>query len=106
MGDYFYKYNPLFKKDIMDIYHSWININKSLYMKYYNLVALILMSLLIPLDFINIGVLILPWLEFIIGVCLIFGIFTDTSIVISLSLLSLFIMMIFQIYLIIRKLDY
>ena len=52
MGDYFYKYNPLFKKDIMDIYHSWININKSLYIKYYNLVALILMSLLIPLDFI------------------------------------------------------
>ena len=54
---------------------------------------------IIPLDFINIGVLILPWLEFIIGVCLIFGIFTDTSIVISLSLLSLFVIMIFQAFL-------
>ena len=47
-----YKYNPLFKKDILNIYHSWININKSLYMKYYNLIGLILMSLLIPFDFI------------------------------------------------------
>ena len=52
MGDYLSKYNPFFKKDIIDIYHSWININKSLYMKYYNLIALILMSLLIPFDFI------------------------------------------------------
>ena len=52
MGDYLAKYNPLFKKDIIDIYHSWININKSLYMKYYNLIALILMSLLIPFDYI------------------------------------------------------
>ena len=52
MEDYFSRYNPLFKKDIIHIYHSWININKSLYMKYYNLIALILMSLLIPFDFI------------------------------------------------------
>ena len=50
-----YKYNPLFKKDILNIYHSWININKSLYMKYYNLVGLILMALLIPFDFILYG---------------------------------------------------
>jgi len=47
-----YKYNPLFKKDILNIYYSWININKSLYMKYYNLIGLILMALLIPFDFI------------------------------------------------------
>ena len=46
------KYNPLFKKDIVNIYHSWININKPLYIKYYNLIALILMALLVPIDYI------------------------------------------------------
>ena len=50
-----YKYNPLFKKDILNIYHSWININKSLYIKYYNLIGLILMALLIPVDYILYG---------------------------------------------------
>ena len=47
-----YKYNPFFSREIISIYHSWININKSLYLKYYNLVGIILMSLLIPFDFI------------------------------------------------------
>ena len=47
-----YKYNPFFSREIISIYHSWININKSLYLKYYNLVGIILMALLIPFDFI------------------------------------------------------
>ena len=50
MNKYLYKYNPLFKKDILNIYHSWININKSLYLKYYNLIGIILMSLLIQIQ--------------------------------------------------------
>ena len=40
----------VFKKDIIDIYHSWIAINKPLYIKYYNLIGLMIMALLIPLD--------------------------------------------------------
>ena len=47
-----YKYNPFFSREIIMIYHSWININKSLYLKYYNLVGIVLMALLIPFDFI------------------------------------------------------
>ena len=47
-----YRYNPFFSREIINIYHSWININKSLYLKYYNLIGIILMSLLIPFDFI------------------------------------------------------
>jgi len=46
------RYNLFFKKDIIDIYHSWININKPLYIKYYNLIGLMIMSMLIPLDYI------------------------------------------------------
>ena len=46
------RYNLFFKKDIIDIYHSWIRINKPLYIKYYNLIALMIMSLLIPIDYI------------------------------------------------------
>ena len=52
MDNNLYKYNAFFSREIINIYHSWININKSLYLKYYNLVGIILMSLLIPFDFI------------------------------------------------------
>ena len=52
MDNNLYKYNAFFSREIISIYHSWININKSLYLKYYNLVGIILMSLLIPFDFI------------------------------------------------------
>ena len=52
MGNNLYKYNAFFSREIINIYHSWININKALYLKYYNLVGIILMSLLIPFDFI------------------------------------------------------
>ena len=52
MDNNIYKYNAFFSREIINIYHSWININKSLYLKYYNLVGIILMSLLIPFDFI------------------------------------------------------
>ena len=55
MDNTLYKYNAFFSRDIINIYHSWININKSLYLKYYNLVGVILMSLLIPFDFILYG---------------------------------------------------
>ena len=55
MDSNLYKYNPFFSREIINIYHSWININKSLYLKYYNLVGIILMSLLIPFDFILYG---------------------------------------------------
>ena len=48
----FAKYSLFSKKDIIDIYHSWISINKPLYIKYYNLIGLMIMALLIPLDFI------------------------------------------------------
>ena len=48
----FAKYSLFSKKDIIDIYHSWIAINKPLYIKYYNLIGLMIMALLIPLDFI------------------------------------------------------
>ena len=48
----FSKYSLFSKKDIIDIYHSWIAINKPLYIKYYNLIGLMIMALLIPLDFI------------------------------------------------------
>jgi len=49
------KYSLFFKKDIIDIYHSWININKPLYVKYYNLIGLLIMAALIPLDYILFG---------------------------------------------------
>ena len=49
------KYSLFFKKDIIDIYHSWININKPLYIKYYNLIGLLIMAALIPLDYILFG---------------------------------------------------
>ena len=52
MNSLLFKYNPLYKKDILNIYYAWININKSLYIKYYNLIGLIVMALLIPVDFI------------------------------------------------------
>ena len=55
MDNNLYKYNAFFSREIISIYHSWININKSLYIKYYNLVGVILMSLLIPFDFILYG---------------------------------------------------
>ena len=51
---------------------------------------------ILPVSLINIGALILPWLEFIIGVCLILGVFLDISAIISTSLLLFFILMIFQ----------
>ena len=54
---------------------------------------------ILPSNLINIGVLILPWIELIIGVCLILGVFLDTSALISLLLLFLFIIMIFQAFL-------
>ena len=49
------KYSIFFKKDIIDIYHSWININKPLYIKYYNLIGLLIMSFLVPLDYVLFG---------------------------------------------------
>ena len=52
MDNSLYKYSAYFNREIINIYHSWININKSLYLKYYNLVGIILMSLLIPFDYI------------------------------------------------------
>ncbi|MBI44646.1 MAG: hypothetical protein CMG66_00580 [Candidatus Marinimicrobia bacterium] len=51
---------------------------------------------MLPISLIKIGALILPWLEFIIGVCLILGVVLDTSATISISLLLLFILMISQ----------
>jgi len=48
----FAKYSLFSKKDIISIYHSWIIINKPLYIKYYNLIGLMIMALLIPLDYI------------------------------------------------------
>ena len=54
---------------------------------------------MLPSELINIGVLVLPWIELIIGVCLILGVFMDTSALLSLLLLFLFIIMIFQAFL-------
>ena len=54
---------------------------------------------ILPSDLINIGVLVLPWIELLIGICLILGVFIDTSALISLVLLSLFVIMIFQAFL-------
>ncbi len=54
---------------------------------------------MLPSNLISIGVLVLPWIEFIIGVCLILGVFLDISALISMLLLSLFVIMIFQAFL-------
>ena len=54
---------------------------------------------ILPSNLINIGVLVLPWIELLIGICLILGVFIDTSALISLVLLSLFVIMIFQAFL-------
>ena len=68
------------------IYFSWDKIvDPSLFAK------LVKNYDIVPLDLVNISVLILPWIEFIIGLCLILGIFLDVSAIISLSLLLLFI---------------
>jgi len=76
------------------IYFSWDKIiDPSLFAK------LVTNYDIVPSNLINIGVLVLPWIELIIGICLILGVFIDTSILISLSMLSLFILMIFQAFL-------
>jgi len=76
------------------IYFSWDKIvNPELFAK------LVVNYDMIPSNLINVGVLVLPWLEFIIGLCLIMGVFIDTAALISISLLSLFIMMILQAFL-------
>ena len=54
---------------------------------------------IIPFGLENMGALILPFFEFIIGICLIFGIFFDTAIILSIVLLLFFIIMIGQAYL-------
>ena len=54
---------------------------------------------IIPFGLENLGALILPFVEFIIGLCLIFGIFIDMAALVSLLLLLLFIFMIGQAYL-------
>jgi hypothetical protein len=54
---------------------------------------------IIPFGLENTGALILPFIEFIIGICLILGIFIDTAVFVSILLLIFFIIMIAQAYL-------
>ena len=54
---------------------------------------------IVPLGFENLIALFLPYIEFLIGVFLLFGIFLDISAIISTSLLFMFILMIGQAYL-------
>jgi len=101
IGFYFiepYKYLiPIISRFVLGfifIYFSWDKIiDPALFAK------LVLNYDIVPLNLINISVLVLPWIELIIGICLILGIFMDTAALISLSLLSLFIIMIFQAFL-------
>ena len=53
---------------------------------------------IIPFGFENLVALILPFIEFFIGICLILGIFIDISAIISIALLIMFILMISQAY--------
>ena len=53
---------------------------------------------IIPFGLENFGALFLPYIEFLIGVCLILGVFLDMASFISLFLLALFILMISQAY--------
>ena len=54
---------------------------------------------IIPFGLENLGALILPFIEFLIGLCLILGIFIDSSVIISIILLIFFILLIGQAYL-------
>ncbi len=51
---------------------------------------------IVPYGFENTIAIILPWLELIIGLCIVFGIFIDGSVIISAGLLILFDLLIFQ----------
>ena len=54
---------------------------------------------IVPFGLENLGALILPFIEFLIGLCLILGIFVDSSVIISIALLIFFILLIGQAYL-------
>ena len=54
---------------------------------------------IIPFGLENLGALVLPFIEFLIGICLIFGIFINTSVIVSIILLVFFILLIGQAFL-------